>query len=481
MKAYQLPLTRKIIILVMFLTTLFGCNIFNGESLLPTITPGPQQTMGITETPTIAAATPLILPSNPPPTEMEMEQPTQTPFPTIIPQPIRGCIPYPEQAFAPWGGMEMDTYYWGFCDGMFYNNIPAPVKGHFWDYTAVTGRLAYGKPSVEQIGSSNLWIYDYRSDKSEQWLEGNVIGAKWSPIKDNRGVQPLLVLIGTHNSNRDARPTGDLYMMTSRNDFRFVIGQVCCVEWSPEGDRIAYIKNETVYILDPLAISPRMLAKRAYGQPIWALGQEAVIFPSWPIKIGWANGSGNFVPQTWMGGEIYGSKATSMLWSPEQRRLAFRKELDLLCDTSDCPDLGDVYWVYQFSEDLKTIEEMYYWELPDGGNLADLLAWKAPGENFITVFGETINIQPNRTQVVVEGIIDYFNRSNHTFTLKIIENDLPAMLKSISLSSTARIADSDNHTITINSIGEGMRVEVTGSPVFNANGILADQVRVLGD
>jgi hypothetical protein len=481
MKACRLPQTRKIMILMISLVTLLGCNIFSEGSLLPTITAAPAASASSTATETGEEATPPHIPTTEPFVETATELPAQTPFPTIVPEPVRGCIPYPEQAFAPWGGMEIDNYYWAFCDGKFYNNVPAPIKGHFWDYTPVTGRLAYGRASLDQLGSSDLWIYDYRSGMSEQWLEGNVIAAWWSPIKDNRGVQPLLVLMGTFESDRDAHPTGDLYLMTSRNHFTFVIGQACCVEWSPEGDRIAYIKNETVYVLNPFSASPRMLSKRAYGQPIWALAQGAVIFPSWPIKIGWADGSGNFVPRISTGEEIYGSTATSMLWSPEQRRLAFRKELDLLCNTSDCPDLGDVYWVYQFSEDLQTIDQQYFWERSDGGSLAELLAWDVPGESFITVLGETISIQPSRTLVTVDGIIEYLNRTSRTFTLRVLQNNPPEMLKSISLSSRARIADSDDHTITINSISEGMKVEVIGSPVFNGNGILADRVQVVGD
>lgn len=357
MKKSRRSMISKLLVFVALFTALLGCNMFSGDALLPTITPNPEASTPMSSTATSVDPSPPRIPTSEPSALAATELPTQTPFPTIIPEPVRGCIPHPEQAFAPWGGSVMDSYYWAFCDGKFHNNVPAPVKGHLWDYTPLTGRLAYGSPTSEDLGSSDLRIYDYRSGKSEPWLEGNVIGAKWSPVKDKHGVQHLLVLVGTYSPERDEHPKGDLYLMASRDDLKHIVSDVCCVAWSPTGDRITYVENGTVFALNPFAPSPRMLGKPAYGQPAWAIEQEAVIFPSWPIKIAGAYGSGDFVPMTSTGEEIYGSKATSMLWSPKQRRLAFRKELDQLCNALQCPDLGDVYWVYQFSEDLKIIEE----------------------------------------------------------------------------------------------------------------------------
>src|SRR3990172_3513073 len=61
----------------------------------------------------------------------------------------------------------------------------------YWDYSGITGRLAYASEFWHAAEGSNrsvsdLWVYDYTFGKANQWVPDNVGRASWSPMREGQ-------------------------------------------------------------------------------------------------------------------------------------------------------------------------------------------------------------------------------------------------------------------------------------------------------
>lgn len=273
----------------------------------------------------------------------------------------------------------------------------SPIQHNlFWGYTPVTGRLAFSSefwgPASDgsRVSVSDLWVYDYVSGQSEQWLDANVAYARWSPD----GVH-LAAAIWNLDAGRY-----DMALVTGPNQVQ-IVGECGSVQfdWSPYGDQLAYAnlagwagvrpECQGVYVVsfedgfeDANIRVDQVSSFGAQGQlngglndrPIWAWGQEALIVLDTPFWVVPMNGSEAYVPTMPDGQDpILMPRLVNPLWVPELRQLVGYVETGM-------SQQGGV-WVYQFSEDMTSITEVYRIEAQptEGNSDLSLLDWWEPG------------------------------------------------------------------------------------------------------
>ena len=383
---------RLILLIVMMLFVSAGCT-----TLEVGIETSPQPTQIITAEP---------------PTEVETDTPTplvmatetaaveETPQITEIPSQFPKLVSIGH--LAPYGSGDFGVLV--LKDGAL-SVQPSPVPFQiFWEYTAGTGRLAYSPEFVHPSDNNNipvtsLWVYDYESDTAEMWLADNVIRAAWSP--DGGQVTAAVYNPGTEQI--------DLVSVSGPDQVELIAECASHLfSWSPEGDQLAYVNvvswagvNSScagTYIVsfpggltggEPLIErvsdfgSWELLSGHPTDQPIWAAEQNALIYPDQPFWIVPLDGSQAFVPATPQGEDplniprLFGS-----LWSAELRQLVGNYD-------SGLSGQGGV-WIYQLSEDLRSIQEYYrIGEFPQGQNTdITLVSWWNPGESILVLDGE---------------------------------------------------------------------------------------------
>ena len=282
---------------------------------------------------------------------------------------------------------------------------PSPVQSElFWEYTPITGRLAYSPEFVHaseqnNVSVTSLWVYDYGTGESTMWLEDNVVRAAWSPDGEQ-------VTAAIYNPE------------TAQIDLVFVTGpgQVDLIaecasqlfSWSPDGTQLAYVNvvswagvNEacagTYRVTFPDGIrggEPRiervsdfglqkLLSGNVSDKPIWAPEQNALIYPDQPFWIVPLDGSPAFIPSTPQGEDpLELPRPNNGLWSPDLRQLSGNFETGL-------SGRGGV-WIYQLSEDLSEIENYYRIGDTPIYNNSDmvLVSWWKPEESLLVLDGD---------------------------------------------------------------------------------------------
>ncbi|MGD8823181.1 MAG: hypothetical protein PVG63_08780, partial [Anaerolineales bacterium] len=277
----------------------------------------------------------------------------------------------------------------------------SPVEfGLFWGYAPATGRLAYSSEfwaapgDGSNVSVSDLWVYDYVSGQSQQWVEANVGYARWA-----LDGQRLAAAIWNSGQQRF-----DLALVSGPGEVA-IVAECTSVqfEWNPWGDQLAFAnlagwagtrsECQGTYVvsfedgMDPDAASTRKVnAFGAQGQmngslndrPIWALGEEALIILDSPFWIVPMDGSPAYVP-TMPGGEepLNMPRLVNPLWVPELRQLIGFVETGMNRD-------GGVY-VYQFSEDMQSVTSVMNIEsaLADPNADLTLIDWWEPGKSLL--------------------------------------------------------------------------------------------------
>jgi hypothetical protein len=245
----------------------------------------------------------------------------------------------------------------------------------FWDYTPLTGRLAYGTQELhpdtitKNTSATDLWIYNYNTGRKELWLEDNVIRALWSPTSDPKtGLQPIAVALPPH---RLALVTGPAQMTTLSENFSSFFS------WSPDGRWLAFTEAETVFVTSVESGQTRQIAAGEadsggwWGdKPVWALEHQAIIYAYKSfVKIAKLDGSEAFIPIPLAGQQPErAGRVQNILWSAQH--------LSLITDFSGMGD-GTEVTVYELSPDLHTIINSY-----TIGGVA-LVGWWAPDESII--------------------------------------------------------------------------------------------------
>jgi hypothetical protein len=458
------PMSFKVKILGLFVAlTLAGCN-FPGLSPTSTTvevdhtpTESPTETQGIEDIPT---ATPTV--------EIPPEiTPTEPPPPDLPGQ----CRPFPDQIYPNSEDRWLDQSFWVKCGG---SSDPilvrSPVKGLLWDYSNQTGKLLYGTENTAGandpdvwLGNYTLWIYDFRTDMSTKWIQGGILEAKWASEVDNQGMQRLAVIMDDGTVGLVQGPDQFIELANiKRYDSEM---DVCCITWSPKGDKLAYVKNDILYVIPTTPQEPRQMAENVYGYPVWVQDQQLLIFPSSIVKVAKADGSGPFIPQIPDGNRVWVMPERDLLWNPENRMLVFDE-----FHISQAQQA--ITWVYIFSEDFENIVEQYSCERSDASYL---FSWYDQGNTAITSSGEVIRVRPEEDQITIEGVIDRIYQGRYMFWL---EGD---PFPRISVSLRARMEDANSNKITILDLDEGIRVRISGQSIAEGCGFLASEIQIIED
>lgn len=393
--------------------------------------------------------------------------------PTPVPIMEDPCDPIPENVLGTYGGNEiLDNKAMVICDRQVLYDVNLPVQSRaIWDYTLRTGRLAYQGFSLMEDESSGLWVYDYWSKTSRKWLEGKVLDAAWAPTFDRNGNQ-LLAAVVERNPNVGAeRAEGVLIIIADSEEFTPIKGADCCLAWSPAGDRIAYLKNGSLFVIAIDGGQPRKLAESVSSRPVWAIEQNAIIYAKENIHIAIIDGSENFIPKMPNGDPLYVEKATSFLWSPGHRRLLVGDAL-----AHNCPCSPNAYWVFELSEDLRRVTHYYYRE--DSG-MPDLLQWWVPGESALSSLGFKIDFLPSGMVQILRGTASGIKLNKNTFTLFLGLGFIPDGKKTVTVTSATQIFDQQGNSMRIKELEDRMSLEVTGQMVFEGYGIIAEKIQVL--
>ncbi len=265
---------------------------------------------------------------------------------------------------------------------------PAPVDiGLFWDYTSLTGRIAFASHFWQADASgitsvSDLWVHDYDSGKSEMWWTDHIVRAAWSPTVDPNTSRQYLAA---------SLDDGSLALFTGPNEFRTLSPDVSSnFSWSPDGRWLAFLENEgglfMVSVDDGQSSQlTKVVTNNVDGmgwvgdKPVWALENQSIIYTKAPFEIARLDDSEAFTPRTVDGKLPQGERAFNMLWSPEKRMLVVETE------DMNIPKV----WIYELSADLKTIINSDSFERIETEPVA---GWWVPGESILLRNGEVWSI-----------------------------------------------------------------------------------------
>lgn len=431
--------------------------------------------------------------------------PTATPHPTSTPDPEVVCKPIPSDFF-----VQTDAGIYAICQRKMVLMTP-PVKGMYYlDYTPLTGRVAYSNLATDQ---NDLWVYDYWSGTNKKWVDDQVESAFWAPIKNAKGVQPLAVLFRDGTLASVSGPGEILPLESGLEGSCFIyfpsVEVECKFYWAPDSERIAYLKDGSLYVVPADGGQPRKLAENAYaiswsprGDMIayvkegalfltppdasreseqitgfglvhrresyaWAPEAQAIIVPGAPLKIVKLDGSDRFTPTRFDGVIPSDLEATAILWSGESRLLVY----------SDSPypcDPTGRAWVYELSGDLKRIHFYYY---VTGENLS-LSGWEIPGES-VYGWGGFSSIAPSPQKFRIEGkILHYRPRERRMYLGNAWEN-----ARTILLRDDMKIIAADGQKLTIYGFKPWleMPVEVVCQPILEESSetCMATEIRIL--
>lgn len=294
---------------------------------------------------------------------------------------------------------------------------PSPVEyGILWDYYPQSGKLVYSseffRPSESNnLSVSDLWVYDYQTGTKEKWLNDNVTRAAWAP--DGEHVTAAVYNPITEQIN--------LILVSGPDQVELIAECASMVfSWSPDGDMLAYVNGlawrnfgvdetclGTYLVTFPNGLSSADqdvsrvsdFGTQEFGglqvldKPLWALEQNALIYPDQPFWIVPLDGSPAFIPKNPDNQDPMNlPRPFGNLWSSQLIQLVGNVD-------SGPAGFGGV-WVYQLSEDLKQIESFYrIGEVPNGENsFITLVDWWVPGESILVLDGDN----PDTSQYLSE-------------------------------------------------------------------------------
>jgi hypothetical protein len=290
----------------------------------------------------------------------------------------------------------------------------SPVEfGLLWDYSPISGRLAYAseffhgsEPSgnvVPNYPISDLWVYDYVSGQSELWLSDYVNQAVWAPDGER-----ITASIFNPESNQL-----DLVLVSGPDQYELVA--TCTSDyfsWSPSDDMLAYAVSTSMvtgmpdecvglflvsgmqsgeYQVERVSVQGTEEFSERYpgAQPFWTFEQDALISPAPPFWVVPLDGSPPFTPQFLDGfnNDLFYVPSLS-LWNSQQRQL-------IVHAFGGRSGMGGV-WVFELSADLRTIENYYRLGDPDneGNSDINLISWWKYGESILVADGDVPEPKP---------------------------------------------------------------------------------------
>lgn len=290
----------------------------------------------------------------------------------------------------------------------------SPVEfGLLWDYSPVSGRLAYASEFfhgseppgnvVPNYSISDLWVYDYVSGESELWLSDYVNHAVWAPDGER-----ITVSIFNPESNQL-----DLVLVSGPDQYELV---ATCVSsyfsWSPSGNMLAYAVSTSmttgmpvecvgIFLVTGMQSGEYQVERVSFQgvdeyssnspgtQPFWTFEQDAIISPTPPFGVVPLDGSQPFTPQFLDGfnSDLFYMPSLS-LWNVEQRQM-------IVHTFGGLSNMGGV-WVFEFSPDFRTVENYYRLGDPanDGNSDINLVGWWEYGESILVADGDIPEPKP---------------------------------------------------------------------------------------
>ena len=315
------------------------------------------------------------------------------PDPTITDQPVDG--PGPDLVWLPFAfGVDESSGVVVVNDGM-VGFKPSPVSFQlFFDYSPINGRLAYASEFWHPAAGSNqavsdLWVYQYGSGQASQWLSDNVGRALWSPTGG-------ALAVATFNPNLGIYELG-----IAGSDGRVDVLASCAstsFSWSPDGTRIAYEAGGGVDDPNPaeecqgiylVNVNNRSVVKISeqppsnggwHGdQPIWADGQNALLLtfssPESVFAVVPLDGSGAYT--------VTKSDAIPIEYLPNPEQTVWSQEHNSVVGYTEGMLDPNGVWVYQFSDDMRMVEDAYRITIDGQEPGLILIGWWEPGESVL--------------------------------------------------------------------------------------------------
>lgn len=270
----------------------------------------------------------------------------------------------------------------------------------FFDYSPVSGRIAYGSEfwhaaEGSNVSVSDLWIFDYASGEERQLLADNVGRAVFSSVlSSGMGSDRLAAVVYDTETDRF-----DLALVDEQGNLEILASCAShSFSWSPDGGQIAYearvytgegspaedCSGIFVVSLEDRSVTRISEAPPSGGgwhgdQPIWAEGQNALLLtfasPESVFAVVPLDGSGAYVVEKADSIPVeYLPNPMLSLWSPEHN--------SVIGQTEGMMDPFGV-WVYQFSEDMRMVEEAYRIEIEGRPLDLQLIGWWEPGESVL--------------------------------------------------------------------------------------------------
>jgi hypothetical protein len=456
-KAFHSTITANIVLVFLSLTFIAACSKDHSE-IPPSETPIPPIELPArwTSTPTTIFVPTATFTPTPvvDPTEIR-RLPTRTPKPT--PWPTSGptedlrylCEPFPDEIhYYAYGGdfCESDWSLYETCKGKVIHTCSPVDHMALLDYTPLTGRFAY---ISRELAGGALWIYDYWTETSENWSDTQATKAEWFPIKDEEGKQKLAILDGD----------GNLILLSGPFKSSTIATNISHFSLSPKGDRIAYVKEESLYVVPIRGGQPRKLADQVYGTPAWALEHNAIIAPSSPMKIVKLDGSDVIIPEEmpYITKRIRSSElGGQVLWDERSRLVVFTIKIN---------GPTDIYplFVYELSDDLNSIVNQKFITM-DTDRYGIPYAWKIPGTTILSPNGRHLTVTLESDFFTVEGRISSIGRDYLGVEFVYDEPNLHyfvAHFSNVVIDDQTMILDKNGNIIATDGLEEGMTIQLT--------------------
>jgi hypothetical protein len=348
---------------------LFGC----GGEVTPTATavstqPPTAETVAETEVDPTDTAVPAERTATPPAVTL----PPRPPQPTAVPSPAPATVP--ALVWLPYATGNFGQPVLMVEDGEMAPQ-PMPVEVElFFDYH--DGWLAYGshfwEPTANQQSVTDLRLYSFATGEETVWAE--LVGrAAISPLEMLGG--PPAVAAASHNGQGF-----DLILLRGAENQTVLVEDIDpYFSWSPDGRRIAYLRNNELFVTDAAAPSGNPpIASGVYANsswigdaPLWLGDSGYLLYADTPFTIVAADGSETIVPQDENGMELPGQRPYTMLYSTTTNQLIAEFE----------GMFGTNVAVYQFGDGFATAKLIE--QIDD----AQLAGWYAANESVVIVSG----------------------------------------------------------------------------------------------
>lgn len=305
---------------------------------------------------------------------------SEPPTPTIVPteaaeteavaeEAVAEAVTVPDLVWLPYGSGSYGNPVLTVQDGeIVYEEEPAAIEA-FFDYA--DGRIAYGAEFwyAAENGSdavTDLWVYDYATGESEQWLDGNVARADWSPVDTE------VLAVAHHNGT-----TFDLVLMLGPEDWIVLNEDISpFYAWSPNGEQIAFVREGELIVTELDGTESAPLASSVYEEsgwvgdaPLWLPDEGLLSYADFPMTFVPLDGEEAYEP-IGVNGEVMdvNKRPFQMLWSSSQHQLIMQYQAMF----------GPGVQIFQFAEDMTTVTEVF-----DLGEGTEVVGWYEIDEQVI--------------------------------------------------------------------------------------------------